>query len=81
VLAIGVLIVSYLGIIMKKTHSLIQLQVVIEAIFTNEIFCLEATKMALYEVYTKFILSEQRLIFLPWRILRAINLCMAGSLN
>jgi len=54
-LAIGALLVSYLGIIMRKTHPVTRLRVVCEALFSNFIFGVEATSTVLEEVCKKHI--------------------------
>jgi septal ring factor EnvC (AmiA/AmiB activator) len=53
VLATGALILSYLAVIMKKTQAITRLRVVIEALFSKTIFGVDATKIALNEMYTK----------------------------
>jgi septal ring factor EnvC (AmiA/AmiB activator) len=80
-LAIGAILVSFLGIIMKRSHNITRLRAVCDAIFNNLIFGAEATAIVLEEIYHKYIFSEQRRVFLLWKILRVIDLCMAGSLN
>lgn len=81
VLATGALILSYLAVIMKKTQAITRLRVVIEALFSKAIFGVDATRIALNEMYTKYHLKEQRRVFLPWKLLRAMDLCLSGSLN
>lgn len=80
-LAIGALLVSYLAVIMRKTQPVTRLRAVCDALFSNLIFGVEATRMVLGEIYTKHIFVEQRRVFLPWKILRAIDLSIAGSLT
>ncbi len=80
-LAIGALLVSFLGVIMKKTQPVTRLRAVTDALFTNALFGVEATKLVVEELCSKFISTEQREIFKLWKIIRAIDLCMAGSLN
>ena len=80
-LAIGALIVAYVGVIMRKTQAVTRLRAVADAVFTNAIFGAEATKIVFEEICSKFISTSQKRTFLPWKILRAIDLCMAGSLN
>ena len=62
-LAIGALLVSYLGIIMRKTHPVTRLRVVCEALFSNFIFGVEATSTVLEEVCKKHICMEHRRVF------------------
>jgi hypothetical protein len=66
---------------MRKTHAITRLCVVIEALFSKAIFGVDATRIALNEMYTKYHLKEQRRVFLPWKILHAMDLCLSGSLN
>jgi hypothetical protein len=80
-LAIGALLVSYLGIIMRKTHPVTRLRVVCDVLFKNAIFGVESTRAVLDEIYKKYIYMDQRRVFLPWKILRAIDMSIAGSLN
>jgi hypothetical protein len=80
-LAIGALLVSYLAVIMRKTQPVTRLRAVCDALFSNLIFGVEATRTVLGQIYTKHIFVEQRRVFLPWKILRAIDLSIAGSLN
>jgi len=80
-LAIGAMLVSFLGVIMKRSHNVTRLRAVCDALFKNVIFGAEATGIVLEEIYQKYIFSEKKRVFLPWKILRAIDLCMAGSLN
>jgi hypothetical protein len=44
VLAIGALLVSFLGVLMRKTQPVTRLRVVTDALFTNALFGVEATK-------------------------------------
>jgi hypothetical protein len=69
VFAVGALIVSYLGIIMRKTQSITRLRVVSDAQFNNVIFGVEAARTVLDEIYKKYIFVEQRRVFMPWKIL------------
>jgi hypothetical protein len=67
VLATGALILSYLAVIMRKTQAITRLCLVIEALFSNAIFGVDATRIASNEMYTKYHLKEQRRVFLPWK--------------
>ncbi len=80
-LAIGALLVSYLAIIMRKTQPVTRLRAICDALFSNVIFGVEATRTVLEEIYNKHFFTEQRRVFLPWKILRAIDMSIAGSLN
>jgi hypothetical protein len=80
-LAIGALLVSYLTVIMRKTQVVTRLHAICDALFNKVIFGVEATATVLGEIYTKHINEQHMLTFLPWKILRAIDLSIAGSLN
>jgi hypothetical protein len=62
-LAIGALLVSYLGIIMRKTHPVTWIHVVCEALFSNLIFGVEATSTVLEEVYVNILDPEVAILF------------------
>jgi hypothetical protein len=80
-LAIGSLLLSFLGIIMKRMHPVTRLRVVIDAVLDKAIFGVAATNQVLSEIYQKYILPEQKRVFSPWRILFAIDNAIGGSLN
>jgi hypothetical protein len=81
VAAIGVTIVSFLAVIMRKTQQITRLRAVCESLFDKAIFGVTATKLVLREVHRKFIYPEQKQIFAPWKILRAIDVSAVGGLN
>jgi hypothetical protein len=51
------------------------------ALFQNCVFGVEATKAMLSDLYKKFYFQEQRNVFAPWKVLRAIDLSSVGGLN
>jgi hypothetical protein len=66
---------------MRHSHPISRLHVITDTLFSKLIFGAEATATVLDEVYEKYIVSKQRRIFLPWKILQAIDLTISGSLN
>ncbi len=81
VLAVGAAILALLSVLMIRTHPITRLRAVCEAIFDNAIFGIEATKVALSELYKKYFFVEQRERFAPWKVLKAIDLSAVGGLN
>jgi len=79
--AISSLLVTFLGIIMKSTHPKTRLRAVCEALFDNILFGVEATKVALNKISQSKVLEVHRKIFLPWKVLCAIDLSIGGCLN
>jgi hypothetical protein len=81
VIAISALLTSFLAIIMRNTHPITRLHTVTDVLFNKMIFGAEITGTVLQEIYEKYIIPKQHRIFLPWKILRAIDLTIAGGLN
>lgn len=79
--AIGMVLVSALSVIMKNTQPLTRLRTVCDCIFGTALFGIEATRVALSEVYKKYIYDNQHSTFSSWRVLRAIDLSPVGGLN
>jgi hypothetical protein len=78
---LGALLLSFLSIIMRHSHPITRLRVITDTLFSKLIFGAEATATVLDEVYEKYVVPKQRRIFLPWKILQAIDLTISGSLN
>jgi len=81
VVAVSALLAAFLGVIMKSTHPLTRLRVVCEALFDKCLFGVEATTLMLQELSRKKIFDVHKKKFLPWKVLRAIDLSIGGCLN
>jgi hypothetical protein len=81
VVATGMTLLSFLAIIMKSTHPITRLHTVCECLFENAIFGAHVMKQVLQELFKKCIYKEQRLLFAPWKLLRAIDISAVGGLN
>jgi hypothetical protein len=81
VAAAGSVIIAVMSVLMRKTMPLSRLRVVCDALFHNCIFGVDVTKSMLSEIYKKFFFHEQRSVFSPWKVLRAIDLSSVGGLN
>jgi hypothetical protein len=80
-LALETLLLSFLGVIMRKTHPITRLRAICDLLFEKCIFGVVATKIVLDEIYKKHVAVRHRNIFSPWKILRAIDLSIGGCLN
>jgi len=81
VVAIGTTLLSFLAIMMKSKHPITRLRTVCECLFENAIFGEHVTKQVLHELYKKYIYEEQKLLFSPWKLLKAIDMSAVGGLN
>jgi hypothetical protein len=81
VAAIGAGILVVLSILLSRTQPTTRLQAVCEALFDRAIFGVEATQVVLNEIYQKYFFKQNREMFAPWKVLRAIDLSAVGGLN
>jgi hypothetical protein len=81
VLAVGAAIIALQSVLMSRTHPITCLRAICEAIFDNAIFRVEATKVALSELYKKYFFVEQRERFAPWKVLKTIDLSAVCGLS
>jgi len=79
--AVGGVIFGFMSVLMYKTMPITRLRVICEVLFKKCIFGVEATKDMLSELYKQFYYKEQRNVFAPWKVLRAIDLSSVGGLN
>jgi hypothetical protein len=79
--AIGAALLSMLAVLMRHTQPVTRLRTVVEAVFGQKIFGAELTTTVLCEMYKKFSFNEQRSVFAPWKVLRAIDLSSVGGLK
>jgi len=50
-------------------------------LFSQKIFGVLETTTVLQEMYKAYFFKEQRAVFAPWRVLRAMDLSSVGGLN
>jgi len=81
VAAAGSTVVGLLSILMRKTQAVTWLHILCETIFDDCIFGAEATKKVMAEMYKRHYFKEQRGLFAPWKVLRAIDQSAVGGLN
>jgi hypothetical protein len=81
VFAIGAALLSMLAVLIRHTQSVTRLRTVFEAVFGHKIFGVESTTTVLQEMYKKFFFNEQRSVFAPWKVLRAIDLSSVRGLT
>jgi len=72
---------AVVSVIMRKPQPVTRLWTVCEVLFAQAIFGAEVTGKVLNEVYQKYSFKEQRQVFAPWKVLRAINTSSVGGLN
>ena len=81
VIAVGAALISVLAVLMRHTKPITRLRTVVEALFSQKIFGVQATTTVLQEMYKTYFFKEQRAVFAPWRVLRAMDLSSVGGLN
>jgi hypothetical protein len=81
VAAVGSVIILLMSVLMRKTMPLSHLCVMCDALFQICIFGADSIKTMLSKLFKKYFFNEQRSIFSPWKVLRAINLSSVGGLN
>jgi len=70
-----------LAVLIRHTQSVTRLRTVFEAVFGHKIFGVESTTTVSQEMYKKFFFNEQRSVFAPWKVLRAIDLSSMRGLT
>jgi hypothetical protein len=75
---IGTTLISLLDVVMRKTHQITRLRVVSDVLFKEEIFGSMATNEVVKDISKSY---AQKYIFLPWKILRALDLSINGGIN
>ncbi len=75
---IGDAVIYIVNIIMSRTQCMTRLFAVKEVIFDNELFGSFAMQKAMKEMATKY---ARKNIFLPWKVLRSIDLEINGGIN
>ncbi len=81
VAAVGAAIIAVISVLMSRTHVLTRPQTICEALFEHAIFGIEETQVMLCEMFKRYFFKEQRELFAPWKVLRAIDLSAVGGLN
>ncbi len=79
--SIGKGILALLSVVMSKTQAATCLQTVCDALLEHAIFGMEATELVLNELYQKYFFKQNREIFSPWKVLKAMGLSAVGGLN
>jgi hypothetical protein len=80
-LAIESLLLSFLSVIMFRTHPITRLHAVCHVLYEKCIFGIAATKAVPDKLYKKYVAGKHHEVFSPWKILRAIDLSIGGYLN
>ena len=75
---IGEAILFILNVIMYRTQSITRLRALAESVFDKELFGSFSTQKVLKEMSTKY---ARRHVFLPWKLLRSVDLAINGGIN
>jgi len=75
---LGDAILFILNVVMFRMQPITRLRSLCEIIFDNELLGTFATETVLHEVSLKY---ARKKIFLPWRVLRSIDLAINGGIN
>jgi hypothetical protein len=75
---IGRAILFILSVVMHKTQSITRLRMLVEAVFESQLFGSFLTGKVLKEITTTY---ARRNVFLPWKVLRSIDLAINGGIN
>jgi len=75
---LGEAILIIVNVVMFRTQPITRLRALCEVIFEKELFGSHATEAVLKDVSLKY---ARRTIFLPWQILRSIDLAINGGIN
>jgi transposase-like protein len=66
------------NVVMFRTQSITRLRVLVEAVFDSALFGSFATGKVIQEISTKY---ARQTVFLPWKVLRSIDLAINGGMN
>lgn len=71
-------LLALMAVVMAYTKPINRLRILVKVLFQNFIFGVDATSSVLSSLVRKFVRSS---VFVPWKILKAMDLAPKGSLN
>ena len=71
-------LLALMAVVMAYTKPINRLRILVKVLFQNFIFGVDATSSVLSSLVQKFVRSS---VFVPWKILKAMDLAPKGSLN